>query len=96
MTNRTDLVALAKSKSIPGTNEVMVAIDEAYQQLKLATMQLNRRVQSAQVQEEADSYEVVGSFMKEATDYEVAAGKLNTLFLTLAILLQNGGVEINY
>ena len=75
---------------------LLTVIEEAHQQLGLATWQLGVRAKSAGAEKAAGSYQVVGSFVKEASDYESAAAKLNTLFLTLAIVLQQGGVAVEY
>jgi len=96
MTTRNELMDLAKANPRPGTPELVTAITEASLQLNLATFQLDVRAKSAMFEKNNGSYQVVGSFLKEAADYEVAAAKLNTLFLTLACILQNGGVEISY
>lgn len=96
MTSRQELVALAKASALPGTQPLLTAIEEAHLQMGLATWQLSVRVKSAEMAKEAGSYQAVGSFVKEASDYESAAAKLNTLFLTLAIVLQSGGVPIEY
>ena len=96
MTTRQELVALAKTSALPGTSALLVAIDEAHSQLNLATWQLSLRAKSAETEKATGTYQVVGSFVKEASDYESAAAKLNTLFLTLAIVLQSGGVPVEY
>lgn len=96
VTTRKQLVALAQENSVPGTKELLTAIEEANQQLQFAAKQLSQRSQAALQQTEAKSYETVGSFVKEASDYETAAGKLNTLTLTLACVLQNAGVRVEY
>lgn len=96
MTTRQELVALAKSSGVPGTRALLVAIEEAHTQLNLASWQLTLRAKAAELEKVACSYQAVGSFVKEASDYESAAAKLNTLFLTLAIVLQNGGVVVEY
>ena len=96
MTTRKELVALAKESTVSGARELLTAIEEANSQLNLAAWQLSVRAQSAESEKARETYQVVGSFVKEASDYESAAAKLNTLFLTLAIILQNGGVAVDY
>jgi len=96
MTSRQDLIALGKHHELPGTREILLAIQEAHAQLDLATWQLSVRAQSAIQAKEAGTYTVVGSFVKEAADYESAAAKLDTLFLTLACVLQNAGIKLDY
>lgn len=96
MTTRQELVALAEASAVPGTRVLLIAIKEAHNQMNLATVQLALRAKAAEMEKAACTYQVVGSFVKEASDYESAAAKLNTLFLTLAIVLQNGGVPVEY
>jgi hypothetical protein len=96
MTNRAELLAIAKTHAIPGTKEIITAIEEAKGQLYLATWQLSVRAGSAASFKAEDSYEVAGSFVKEANDYEIAAAKLNTLFLTLACILEGASVDFRF
>jgi type III secretion system FlhB-like substrate exporter len=92
-TTRKQLVQIARENPVPGTKELLTAIVEANIQLKFATTQLAARAQSASQLAAEDSYEIAGSFVKEANDYEIAAAKLNTLMLTLSCVLENAGVR---
>lgn len=96
MTSRIDLLNLAQQHNVPGSKELVTAIKEAGLQLDLATFQLLTRAKSAEHFKQEGEFQVAGSFVKEASDYETAAGKLNTLFLTLACVLQNGGIANEY
>ena len=94
--NRTELLVIAKAHAVPGTKEIITAIEEAHQQLHLATWQLSERAQSAVAFKAQNSYNVAGSFVKEAHDYEVAAAKLSTLFMTLACVLSGACVDVDF
>lgn len=96
MTNRAELIAIAQKHSVPGTKEILTAIEEAKSQLYLATWQLTERAKSAEFFKTQKSYAVAGSFVKEANDYEIAAAKLNTLFMTLACVLEGASVEVSF
>lgn len=93
---RIEVIALATANVVPGTKEILTAIEEANGQLQLATWQLAMRAKSAEAFKAQNSYNVAGSFVKEANDYEVAAAKLNTLFLTLVCILQGVGLALDY
>lgn len=75
---------------------LLQAIDEANQQLHLATWQLHVRAGSAMHFKQRHDFQHAGSFVKEANDYDIAAAKLNTLFLTLAVVLQQQGHQVDY
>jgi phosphoglycolate phosphatase-like HAD superfamily hydrolase len=93
---RKQLVELARDNPVPGVKELLAAIDEANIQLKFAVTKLSSRVGTASQHAVEDNYEVAGSFVKDANDYEIAAAKLNTLMLTLSCVLQNAGVKHEY
>lgn len=95
-TTRKQLIQIARENLVPGVKELLTAIDEANTQLKFAVTKLSSRVGSALEHAAEDNYEVAGSFVKDANDYEVAAAKLNTLMLTLSCVLQNAGVRHEY
>jgi hypothetical protein len=93
---RKQLVQIARENPVPGAKELLTAIEEANGQLKFAATQLALRSQLAAQHVAADNYQVAGSFVKEANDYEIAAAKLNTLMLTLSCVLENAGVRHEY
>jgi hypothetical protein len=93
---RADVVRIAEENPVPGSKELVSAIREANNELKFSAATLLRNSTHANEQAQADTFVFTGSFMKAAAEHEVAGGKLNTLILTLAILLQSNGVEVNY
>lgn len=96
MTTRNELMDLAKANPRPGTPELITAINEARDQMNLAAFNLHSRSQRAKDAIAERSYQDVGGVTADAIAYDCAAAKLNTLFMTLACILQNSGVEVNY
>lgn len=96
--NRKELYDFAKTlnQEDAPVGALIQAIDEAHAQLKLATWQLHVRSESAMHNRAANTMYACGSFLKEAGEYEVAAAKLNTLFLTLAVVLEQQGHKVDY
>lgn len=95
-TTRIDLLSLAKQHAVAGSAEILTAIEEANIQVNLATHQLLERAKSANHFKQQGSYYTAGSFGEESRSYDTAAARLDTLFCTLAALLQNAGLAIDY
>ena len=94
--NRKELYDFAKSldqKDAP-VGAILLAIDEAHQQLKYNCATLALVLEQAVELEPAFCAQPV--LHKYALDYEVAAAKLNTLFLTLAVVLEQQGHKVDY
>lgn len=96
MTPRQSLLQIAEQNKDSAVECLISAINEANVQLKFAAYQLHVRADSAMINKDQDNYSVCGSFLAEANNYEVAAGKLNTLFLTLACVLEAKGIVTGY
>jgi len=96
MTTRKDLIQLAEQHAFPGTREILTAINEASTQLQFATTKLSNLAEMTKRLSDENPYAVVDSFAPLASQYDVAAGKLNTLFLTLACVLESNGVKTEY
>lgn len=81
---------------VPHIQHMLLAITEAKGELDLATWQLHVRADSAIFFKEQDTYNTCGSFLAEAGRYEAASAKLATLFITLVVMLQKLGADIEY
>lgn len=93
MTTREDLIALATSKPVPASPEILTAIEEARIQADSALAMV---VSLATTASTGKPHAVVQGLPKYAVEYEIAAGKLNTLFLTLACVLSAAGIQHEY
>lgn len=95
--NRKELYDFAKSldqKDAP-VGALIQAIDEANQQLNYAVYKIASKLDLAK--QHVGSFEVAADgFVHRANDYAIAAAKLNTLFLTLAVVLQQQGHKVDY
>lgn len=96
MTTRKELVQLAQQHAFPGTAEILTAINEASSQLGFAVLKLGNLSELTKNATKDNPYAVVESFAPLAVEYDVAAGKLNTLFLTLACVLESNGIKTGY
>lgn len=73
------------------------AIIEANLHLEQAAQRLHSRGLSALALIGPDTnYQSAGSFVPDALGYSISAGKLETLFMTLAITLEQLGLKIKY
>lgn len=96
-TTRDELMKRATDKPVPGSKELVTAINEAKTQLDFAQMKLNQAVTHAQyLKDNVGHYAVNSSVVGTANEYDVAAGKLNTLFLTLACVLEANGIPVQF
>lgn len=94
--NRKELYDFATSldqKDAP-VGALLVAIDEAHSQISFASSRL--AALAAAATKAAVGYGIEGQVMTLARDYEVGAAKLNTLFLTLAVVLEQQGHKVDY
>lgn len=97
MTTRKELVALGSQHLLTGgVKQLMTAIAEAKNEMDLATFQLLTRSESADFAKKQENYEAVGSFAEEAARYERGAAKMQTSLFTLACVLQNAGINIDF
>lgn len=94
--NRKELYDFAKTldQTDAPVGAILQAIDEAHRQLRYSSATLI--LIAKQAAELEPTYVVHPNVVKYALDYEVAAAKLNTLFLTLAVVLEQQGHEVNY
>lgn len=86
-----------RAKSGP-VGAMVAAINEADLALKDALGYLNIFVATQQTSADANNFRAVNAeaTIKYAIAYATAGAKLDTLFLTLAVLLEQMGIEVNY
>ena len=94
--NRKELYDFAKTLNQEGASvgALIQAIDEAHHQLVFSSQRLSALAAGAS--KSAVGYGVEQALTSTVHDYNVAAAKLNTLFLTLAVVLEQQGHKVEY
>lgn len=95
--SRKELLELAQQNTDKGgVRELITAIAEARGRQIAATVDLNLFAIQAMQIKEAGNYYDAGAVLKFAAAYESASATLTSDFLTLASVLQNAGLSVDY
>lgn len=93
--DRAELYAYAKTHEVlPGVKPLLTAIDEATGEMRHALSTLNTSIDLRL--KALDGFGVDPMICAKAIHYQVACGKYNTLFLTLACVLEAAGHKVDY